>query len=667
MLKIQPTHVDGNSTKLAARRYPIGAELQGECVSFRVWAPDCKAVEVVIDQPRAERQPAAGRLTSDGDGYYGGQYQLIAGDRYWFRLDGSNVLLPDPASRYQPNGPEGASQIVDHGAFAWSDQAWPGLPLADGPILYELHIGAFTPAGTWQTAAEQLPELAKLGITTLEVMPICEFPGEFGWSYDGANLFAPTHLYGTPDDMRAFIDAAHRLGIGVVMDIVYNHLGSVGENLLTKFSESYFSKADPTEWGKSVNFDGPGSAGVREFFLANARYWIDEFHVDGFRIDATQAFNDQSKPHIVTEVCRTARQAANNRRIFMIGESEPQDSDLLRSEPAGGHGLDANWNDDFHHSAMVRLTGHSEAYFSDHHGDSAEFVASAEWGYLFQGQRYAWQKNPRGKPALDLPAACFINYLQNHDQVGNSVRGERVHRLTSPGRFRAMTAVLLLGPQTPLLLQGQEFASSAPFIYFNDCGPDLGPAVRAGRGKFMRQFPSANSDAVQNLLPDPADPAGFQRCKLDFSERETHADVYLMHGDLIRLRQSDPVLNSRKTLQIRGGTLGKDAFFLRFFAGADLTGPSRILLVNFGVELHLPSIANPLIAPPRGQQWQTLWASESPQYGGRGVADPETEEGWRISGESAVLLASQSIPPSQTAEGGKSHSKQHEPGIPVEK
>ncbi len=306
----------------------------------------------------------------------------------------------------------------------------------EGQVIYEMHIGTFTPEGTWAAATEQLPELARLGITLIELMPIAEFPGRFGWSYDGVALYAPSHLYGTPDDFRRFVDAAHALGVGVALDVVYNHFG-LGECCIEEFSAAYVSSRHKNDWGKPINFDDADSGPVREFFLANIRHWVSEYHLDGVRIDATQAFDDDSPEHILGELVREARAAAGARSIVVIAESEPQDVRMLRDPAHGGFGMDMAWNDDFHHTAMVRATGRREAYYTDYRGRAQEFVAAMKWGYLFQGQRYDWQGKRRGTPVLDLPAYTFVNYLQNHDQLANSTRGQRLHELTSPGRFRA--------------------------------------------------------------------------------------------------------------------------------------------------------------------------------------------------------------------------------------
>jgi maltooligosyltrehalose trehalohydrolase len=557
------------------------------------------------------------------------------GADYYFRVDGHPDLWPDPASRFQPEGPRGYSRVVDPSGFDWHDAAWPGIS-PKGQVLYELHVGTFTREGTWQAAQGHLGELAELGITVVHLLPVADFEGRFGWGYDGANLFAPTRLYGTPDDFRQFVDAAHGLGIGVILDIVYNHYSSTGEALLRPFADEYFSRRYKTDWGAAVNFDGEGAAEVRAFFLANAEYWIREFHLDGYRVDATQSIEDDSPRHFLLDLTQTARAAAPHKQLLIVGENEPQRGKLVRSENAGGYELDTVWNDDFHHAAMVRLTGRREAYYTDYCGTAEEFIACARWGFLFQGQRYQWQKKGRGTPALDLRAQNFVTFLQNHDQLANSARGERIHQLASPGRFRAMTAVHLLSPQTPLLFQGQEFAASAPFLYFNDCHGEQRMQVRAGRAKFLAQFPSLATKDMQARLIDPADATTFEKSKLNHDERRLHATTYQLHRDLLRLRRDDPVLSRHDASELHGAALTPDSFFFRYLPP---TGETRLLLVNLERELRFESIAHPLIAPPEGMRWALLWSSEDPAYGGGGTPELDTPDGWRIPGESAVLLS----------------------------
>ncbi len=607
---------------------PIGAELTGDgSAHVRVWAPHAPRVEVVTGRGRVA-------LDSEGGGYFSGTIAAAAGERYHFGLGDDEKLYPDPVSRFQPEGPHGPSEIVDPAAFRWTDRQWTGVS-REGLVVYEMHIGTFTSEGTWTAAMRELRELARIGITVIEVMPVAEFEGRFGWGYDGVDLFAPSHLYGTPDDFRRFVDAAHAAGIGVILDVVYNHLGPAG-NYLRAFAPAYFTDRYANEWGDSINFDGPDAGPVREFYTANAGYWIDEFHLDGLRLDATQSIHDRSEEHILMVIGRRAREAAGERSVVIVAENEPQATRLVRPIADGGYGLDALWNDDFHHSAMVALTGHAEAYYSDTRGEPQEFISAAKYGYLFQGQQYYWQRDRRGSPAWGLPPSAFIAFTQNHDQVANSAAGRRGHALTSPGRWRAMTAVLLLLPATPMLFQGQEFSASAPFLYFADFDPELSAAVRKGRGEFLTQFPSLVERERTGKLDDPGALATFERCKLNLRERESHAGIYALHVDLLRLRRETPVLAAPRAGGVDGAVLSTSAFALRFFS-ADRR-QDRLLLVNFGPDLRRASFAEPLLAPPTDTDWMLEWSSEDAKYGASGSPDPFPDNWWHLPGESALVM-----------------------------
>jgi len=572
-------------------------------------------------------------LDREGNGYFSAVIPNAAPDMlYQYRLDGKNSY-PDPVSRFQPDGPHGPSQIVDSDEFGWTDENWRGIGLA-GQIVYEMHIGTFTREGTWNAATVELESLAQLGVTVLEIMPVADFSGAFGWGYDGVDLYAPTRLYGTPDDFRRFVDRAHGIGLAVVLDVVYNHFGPEGA-YFKEFAPDYFTDRYENEWGMAINFDGQNAPSVREFITANAAYWISEFHIDGLRLDATQQICDSTSPHVLAEITRCAREAARGRAIVVIAENEPQHVKLVRPVEQGGYGMDGLWNDDFHHSAMVAATGRSEAYYTDYRGTPQELVSALKWGYLYQGQHYSWQKQRRGTPAFGVSPATFITYIQNHDQVANSGSGLRLDRLTSPGRYRALTALLLLGPATPMLFQGQEFAASSPFLFFADHTAKLAQAVRKGRAEFLSQFRSLATPEMQRLVPDPADRATFERCKLDLNEREAHCEAYALHCDLLRLRRTDPVFSQPRAGSFDGAILGSEAFLIRWF---DDQKGDRLLVVNLGADLHLSIAPEPLLAPPEGQRWEILWSSENPKYGGAGTAALETEEGWRIPAHAAVVL-----------------------------
>jgi maltooligosyltrehalose trehalohydrolase len=614
-----------------ARRWKLdfGAEIVPGGVRFRVWAPRCRRVSVVIEKLGKDLP-----LEAEPQGYFSGIVPHAgAGTLYRYRLDGLGPF-PDPASRFQPEGPHGPSQVVDPGAYRWKDAGWRGFPMK-GQVIYEVHVGAFTPEGTLDAASAELAELRDAGVTLIELMPLAEFPGRFNWGYDGVDLFAPCSAYGDPEALKRFVDRAHALGLGVVLDVVYNHLGPDG-NYLAQYSPDYFTDRYKNEWGQPINFDGPGSREVREFFIGNACYWIREFHLDGLRLDATQSIYDSGPVHVLSELTRRVRETAWPRRVLMIGENEPQDARCLAPAENGGFGLDAVWSDDFHHAARVALTGKRDAYFMDYRGQPQELISAVKRGHLYQGQRYLWQKKPRGTPVTVEPAASFVFFLQNHDQIANHLWGERLCRLSGADRCRAMTALLLLAPQTPLLFMGQEFGSSRPFHFFADHQENLAPLIHKGRREFLAQFAAYASADSQKRIPDPRAPATFAHSKLDFSERKTNAPVYRLHKDLLRLRREDPVIAAQDRSRLDGAVLSSDAFVLRFFGPA---GSDRLLAVNLGPDLAYQPAPEPLLAPPAGTNWKRVWSSEDTRYGGSGIVDAEGPDGWKLQANSAVLLA----------------------------
>jgi len=617
----------------ATRRLSVGAELQGDGgADVRVWAPACRTIDLIA--PSHDGQPERVLpMTRESDGHFGVfDPAARAGGRYWFRLDGAgDRLRPDPASRWQPDGPHGPSAYVDPRAFAWTDRAWAGL-VRDGQVIYEMHVGTFTAEGTWRAAAEQLPELARLGITAVEMMPIADFPGRFGWGYDGVCLYAPMHEYGTPDDLRAFVDRAHANGLGVILDVVYNHLGPDG-NYLADFAKEYFTDKYTNDWGCAINYEGPPQA--RAHFVQNAGYWIDEYHFDGLRLDATQEVKDASAESVIASIVQSARAAAGPKSILVHAENEPQDTRLVRPPEQQGYGADALWNDDAHHAAAVALTGRREGYYNDYRGTVQELLSCARWGPLYQGQWYTWQKQRRGTPALDLLPHAFVSYLENHDQVANSAFGRRLHELSAPAQYRAMTAWLLLGPATPLLFQGQEFASSKRFMYFADHRGALGAAVRQGRTEFLSQFPSLTDDMVLSALADPTDPRTFAASKLDLDERTRHREAYALHVDLLAWRRRDPVLARAGCHRPEGAVIGVRALVLRYL---DPAHGDRLVILNLDGDLHATPAPEPLLAPPRDGRWRVAWSSESPAYGGQGTPPIDLEAPVVIPGGCALLL-----------------------------
>lgn len=623
------------------RTFPVGAEvMSGGGVHFRVWAPGRSRVQVIFEETNRATDPAgveAFDLKSEPGGYFSGSLRHAeAGMLYRLLLDSRENMFPDPASRFQPRGPLGPSCIVDPRRYQWKEGDWKGLS-AKGNVLYEMHVGTFTLEGTWNAARQRLPALARLGITAVEIMPVAEFIGEFGWGYDGVDMFAPYHGYGTPDEFRDFVNAAHRLGLGVILDIVYNHLGVDG-NFLKQFSPSYFTERYTNEWGEAINFDGPDSNPVREFFVANAVYWITEFHLDGFRIDATQQLFDSSPEHILAVISRETRKAAGSRSILLVAENEPQDPAMVAGIEQGGKGMDALWNDDFHHSTHVALSGHSDGYYSDYRGTLQELISLVKYGFLFQGQYYSWHKAPRGSSGLWIEPHHMVVYLENHDQIANSSTGYRLHRFCHPGSYRALSAYLLLHPATPMLFQGQEYGAETPFFFFAD--RDRTAALRENRLKFLSQFAAFATQEARENIPDPIEPTTFNASKLRPPADETINPYYLLHRDLLALRKLDPVFSRQARNCIDGAIVGPHAFVLRYF---DKEHGDRLLVVNLGPDLQLCPLPEPLLAPEHASWWELLWSSESVRYGGRGTAPVLTEMGWHLTGYSAVVMKSRLV------------------------
>ncbi len=619
-----------------SRRLPVGAECVGSAgVEFRIWAPKRRRVEVVLEGGPGQGTRHA--CTPQADGYHSALVgPARAGTRYRFALDGGQDLYPDPASRAQPTGPHGPSEVVDPLAFDWSDDEWGGVEPSHA-VVYEMHVGTYTPQGTWAAATARLLDLANLGVTMVEMMPVADFPGRFGWGYDGVNLFAPTRLYGTPDDMRRFVDRAHALGLAVILDVVYNHFGPDG-NYLAQFSDQYFHTRT-TEWGPAINYDGEGSAGVRALVVSNARYWIEEYHFD----EAPPPRRDPGHPRQLRRSdrrrprARRPRRCARPARPSFVAENEPQEARLVRAperKRAGGSTPRVE-RDDVHHAARVALTGRSEAYYTDYAGTPQELVSAMKHGFLFQGQHYAWQKKARGTPSFDVPRRAFVAYLENHDQVGNSAFGERLHATTSRGRHRALATLVLLGPMTPLLFQGEEFDASSPFIFFADHAGELAAQVREGRRSFLAQFPSIARPDVAALLPVPDDPATFQRCKIDWAERERNATTLAFYRDLLALRRDDRVF--AEPAWVDGAVLSPSAFVLRSF-GPGAAGDDRLIVVNLGPDLPMPRMSEPLLAPPEGRRWIDVLATEDARYGGTGAPALAGTGSWQLQGEAARVL-----------------------------
>lgn len=470
------------------------------------------------------------------EGADGGEFRLTAkanaGDKYVYLLDGDPLQIPDPVSRLLPDGVHGAAEIVDANAFRWSDEGWRGVPYRDY-VIYELHIGTFTPEGTFDGAIGKLDYLKQLGITAVQIMPVAAFPGKRNWGYDGVSMYAVQESYGGPEGLKRFVDAAHRRGLAVVLDVVYNHLGNEG-NYLGKFGP-YFTHKHTTPWGDAINFDDTECRHVREYVIENALYWIREYHIDGLRMDAVHAIKDDSPTHVIAELRDRVQQfaAEARREITLVAESDENSSRYVRARDKGGYGLNGVWSDDFHHAAHALFTGEHEGYYQDF-GSPEQLAKAINEGFVFQGEMFNFWKRPRGEKPGDMTLGGHVICIQNHDQVGNRALGERLAVLVPRGVRKLLAALLLLAPETPLLWMGQEYDEEHPFQFFTDYGDStLKRAVSEGRRNEFKDFKSFGA-----AFPDPQDPATFERSKLNWQHTPEQQDMLHWYQRLLCLRRS---------------------------------------------------------------------------------------------------------------------------------
>ncbi len=535
------------------RRLPQGATLQEDGVHFRLWAPACEYVDIAF-----EGSGEVLRMQPCGDGWHEAKsHSARAGTLYRFVLP-DGLRVPDPASRFQPHDVHGPSEVIDPEAYAWADGAWAGRPWHEA-VVYELHVGSFTVDGTFRAAITRLDYLRSLGVTAIELMPIADFPGRWSWGYDGALLYAPDSSYGRPEDLKALVDAAHARGLMVLLDVVYNHFGPDG-NYLSVYAPQFFTERHHTPWGAAINYDGECSGIVRRFVIENALYWIEEFHLDGLRLDAVHAIIDDSPMHLLHELAECVRAVAGDRPVHLVLENERNAASRLQRDANGipCH-YTAQWNDDLHHVLHVAATGEAHGYYADYLGDIEKLGRALAEGFAFQGEVMTYRGAPRGEPCAGLPPTAFVGFIQNHDQVGNRAFGERITAIAVPETVRAIAAVYLLLPQVPMLFMGEEWGAAQPFPFFCDFTGELAEAVRQGRRKEFARFPAFRDAAAQARIPDPQASATFLAAKLDWSapDKPPHAAWLAWYRRLLTVRhtmivQRIPLIGSAARYELVG-------------------------------------------------------------------------------------------------------------------
>ncbi len=510
----------------------FGAELTPRGVRFRLWAPKHDRIDLSIEGKQTLRMQAG------ADGWHELHLDGVGpGTLYGFVLP-DGLRVPDPASRFQPSDVHGPSEVIDPDAYAWQETAWKGRAWEEC-VLYELHVGAFTAEGTFRAAAERLDELAQLGITAIELMPIADFPGARNWGYDGVLPFAPDASYGRPDDLKALIDAAHARRMMVFLDVVYNHFGPDG-NYIGAYAP-IFTERHKTPWGAGINFDSEGSAMVRDFVVSNALYWIEEYRFDGLRLDAVHAIADDSPLHILDEIAARVRAAAGDRQVHLVLENEENEaSRLTRNADGRPASYTAQWNDDLHHVLHVAATGERTGYYGDYTGDTEKLARALAQGFAFQGEMMDYRGAPRGEPSAALPPTAFVAFIQNHDQVGNRAFGDRLTAIAPHEAVRAIAATYLLCPQIPMLFMGEESAAAQSFPFFCDFAGELADAVRNGRRNEFAKFPEFQDPEQRDRIPDPTAAATFLSAKLRRDDaRGAHADWRAWYRSVLAVRHTE--------------------------------------------------------------------------------------------------------------------------------
>jgi maltooligosyltrehalose trehalohydrolase len=587
-------------------RLPFGANVVEGGTEFRVWAPASRSVDVMVYGPDAERVHP---LAAEDDGWFSATVPGTgAGARYRYRLDEKDAF-PDPASRSQPDGVHEPSAVVDP-SFEWTDEGWRGVA-ADDLVIYELHVGTATAEGTFDALIGRLDEIAALGATAVEPMPIAEFPGARNWGYDGVYLYAPESSYGGADAFRRFVDAAHARGLAVILDVVYNHLGPEGNYLYAVTGGQYFTDRHCTPWGDAIDYE---RRPVREFAIQNALHWAHEYHVDGLRMDATHAILDDSEIHLLQELGNRVRESLPaDRRFVLIAEDERNERRVLLPAPEGC-GLDGVWADDLHHQLRRHTAGDHEAYFSDYTGSVDDIVRTLRQGWFYEGQESKNHGVARGTPADGLPPRAFVHCIQNHDQVGNRAFGDRLTESIPLAVYRAASALLLLSPYTPLLWMGQEWAATTPFQYFTDHPEELGRLVTEGRRKEFGKFSAFADPAVRERIPDPQAASTFEnsRIRWDEAERMPHAGVLALYRELLRLRRTHPALRLSDRESFAVAALGEHGIALR---RTDVDGRALLLVVSLDgpLSVDLGTVEETRLSAGR---WELLLSTEEARFGG---------------------------------------------------
>ncbi|MBI3453361.1 MAG: malto-oligosyltrehalose trehalohydrolase [Rhodospirillales bacterium] len=521
---------------------PFGAAIEADGrVRFRLWAPAAKTVDVALTVDGRRRTLP---MAAAGDGWFDLHSDACRpGDKYVYLIDGKDAV-PDPASRFQPEDVHGPSEIVDPDAFDWPDDDWRGRPWEEA-VIYELHVGSFTPEGSYAGAMAKLDHLAALGVTAIELMPLAESPGGHNWGYDGVEIFAPEERYGRPEDLKALIAAAHARGLMVLLDVVYNHFGPEG-NYLHRYAPQFFNERHHTPWGAAINFDAPGSRTVRDFYIHNALYWLNEYHFDGLRFDAVHTIADDGQPHFLDELAARIAAACAGRQVHLVLENDDNNPHYLERDGEGRpRTYTAQWNDDVHHALHAAIAGETKGYYADYADDPVGHLGRAlTQGFAYQGESSAHRGGrERGRPSGHLPPTAFVSFLQNHDQVGNRAFGDRITGHVPAAAVCAAAAIILLAPSPPMLFMGEEWGAKEPFPFFCDFEPGLADSVREGRRREFARFPEFADPAARARIPDPVALSTFASAALDWGGHDIspHGDWLAFYRGLIDLRRREIV------------------------------------------------------------------------------------------------------------------------------